>query len=212
MGLLDFLYSSGDIVKRNAPDLTPVSTACRSSYNLGCAAVTKIDNAVRVDGTQILNQYLPDSEGWKKVGRISKNVVKYAVDSAVKESLKGVSGVQIYKIVKEELKDQNSPGCVRDFKKLGHDKELKEVKEKIEKVLEEMNKINEHNKILQERIKRLESPPNTFQVDFELVRKPEEVISLFMMKGFMGPRLLDALIVPKVVKERPQILGFVGLR
>eukprot|EP00262_Sarcandra_glabra_P007399 TRINITY_DN20176_c0_g1_i1.p1 TRINITY_DN20176_c0_g1~~TRINITY_DN20176_c0_g1_i1.p1 ORF type:complete len:203 (+),score=28.41 TRINITY_DN20176_c0_g1_i1:142-750(+) len=196
MGFWDVWYSTTNKLKINGPDLrTPVTNVCRRSYDLTWAAVSKVDDVVRINGAQKLKEHLPDSEGQEKIGRILKKIGKYAADAAVNESLKGVTGgVQIYKIVRDGLKDQPGSHTVHDSKK-----ELKEMQQKIEKMQEELNNISSHNKILLERVKGLEPPTtNSFHMDSRVVQKPEEVISLFMMKGFKGGNILDALIVPKI--------------
>jgi hypothetical protein len=61
MEVWGYVYSIGDSLKRNTPDLTAVKGWCSSSYGFGLAAVTKIDN-VRINATQMLIQHMSDEE------------------------------------------------------------------------------------------------------------------------------------------------------
>ncbi|XP_058073209.1 uncharacterized protein LOC131221917 [Magnolia sinica] len=195
MGFWDLLYWTNDKIKQNAPDMTAVTNACRSSCDLGYAAVKKVDNVVRVDGAQKVKEYLPDPQAREKIGRIATKVAKYGADAAVSETLKGVTGgVQIYRIVRDGLMDR--PPSDHGSEKSNSKEMMEEMQKKMDKIQEEISNINYHNRILLKRIKQYESPNETCRL--EVAQKPEDVISLFMINGFKGAVFLDALMVPKV--------------
>ena len=62
MGFWDLINSTTEAVKRNAPAPAAVIDACKASYGYSSAVVGNIDNAVRVNGMQALNDYMPSKE------------------------------------------------------------------------------------------------------------------------------------------------------
>ncbi|KAJ0046072.1 hypothetical protein Pint_04437 [Pistacia integerrima] len=91
MGILDYISSTCDPIKRNAPNLSSVKHLYWSSYDYSRAAVAKIHN-VFTDNAAIekLNQHLPDEDTRSK---IAENLAKNFAAAAVQEGLKFVPGV-----------------------------------------------------------------------------------------------------------------------
>ncbi|KAL7218184.1 hypothetical protein ACSBR2_011456 [Camellia fascicularis] len=88
MGMWDLITnSSSAAVKRNAPDLSFLREACRSTYahyGYSWSAVSKINDAVRVGVVERVNHYLPDEEGKAKIGCFAKNAAIYACHEGLK--------------------------------------------------------------------------------------------------------------------------------
>ncbi|KAK3010941.1 hypothetical protein RJ639_011837 [Escallonia herrerae] len=109
MGLWDYINSTTESVKQNAPDLTSVKDACRASYSYSQAAVAKIDNTVRVNGFEKVGTYLSDAENRAKVGRFAKKFTENAADYAFHEGVKSIpGGTAVSKIASKTLKDMNA--------------------------------------------------------------------------------------------------------
>ena len=92
MGVWEFVNATTDKVKQNAPDLTTVKGACRSTYGYGWTTVAKLDNAVRENVVPTLNRYLPDDEGWVRIGRFTTTLAKNTATFAFREGIKSVPG------------------------------------------------------------------------------------------------------------------------
>ncbi|KAL2496077.1 uncharacterized protein Fot_39834 [Forsythia ovata] len=103
MGIRDFFNST---TEQNAPNITPVKNACRTSYYYGSAAFIKIDNAVRVNGLQRLKQWLPYDETKSKIGTFAAKFAKNAALYALDEGCKMVpGGAAVSNIVSKIIKD-----------------------------------------------------------------------------------------------------------
>lgn len=96
MGVWDFIYSTTETVKRNAPDLSPVKNACKASYGYGSAAFWKIDDAVRVNGVQTLKNYMPDEQGRAQISLFASKLVQNAAYYGFKEAYKFVPGLLLF--------------------------------------------------------------------------------------------------------------------
>lgn len=59
-------------------------------------AVSKIDNPVKYEGAQKTDEYVFYPDGREKIGRILSKVSKFALVSAVDESLKTVAGQHFF--------------------------------------------------------------------------------------------------------------------
>ncbi|KAL8510356.1 hypothetical protein ACS0TY_017244 [Phlomoides rotata] len=132
MGIWGFIGSTTEAVKRNAPDATPVTNACKSSYSYtaaaftkvdeavaapvknacissytyGSAAVTKIDQTVRVNGVYKLGQWMPDDEAKSKIGMYALKFAKNAGIYALHEGYKLLPGGAAFsKIIRKTAND-----------------------------------------------------------------------------------------------------------
>lgn len=95
MGIWDELQSSiSRLINRKLPGKSPSEsdTFGAKPTTALVSNVTKIADAVKLNGAQKLDEYCPDPHRRDKIGRILTNLGKFAVESAVNESLKGVTG------------------------------------------------------------------------------------------------------------------------
>ncbi|XP_057474963.1 uncharacterized protein LOC130763040 isoform X2 [Actinidia eriantha] len=186
MGIMEFVNATTGKVKQNAPDLTSVEGACRSTYGYGWTTVAKIDNAVRENVVPTLNPYLPDDEGWAKIGRFATTFAKNTSDFAFHEVIKCVpGGAPVYKIALQSLRDEKP----EDYKEL-----LKHTQARLDKLEREL--ANNQAKTLSPDVKV--DPQTAPRLELNASLKPEDVIRIFMMKEFGGRYMFDDLVVPVV--------------
>jgi len=146
MGILDELrLTAVKLFNRNIASTPPDTDANRCSYDMSVAkAVTRTGDAVRSNGAEKLKESVPDPDHREKMGRILSNIGKFAVD----ESLKSVTGgIQVYKIVKEGLKDQPTLLKPNENKKPEVTAAMEEMQARMEKMQEDMNIIKQQSKI-----------------------------------------------------------------
>ncbi|KAG9449060.1 hypothetical protein H6P81_009025 [Aristolochia fimbriata] len=192
MGLRDYWNSTSDAIKWTG----------RSSYSLGGAAIAKLDHAVRVEGLPTVKYYFGDPEGREKIGRCFWLAGTYAAHQSINQ----VPGAgPILKGFREGLKEDTVSGSKRDnmetlenlTKELNEArKELMETREcysRLEQEIEEMKRYNQTKMVPK-------SCNKTLYADALGAQKPEDAIRVFMMNGFIGANLLDALLVPKMVE------------
>ncbi|KAI3466153.1 hypothetical protein Pfo_022816 [Paulownia fortunei] len=195
MGIWEFIGSTAEAVKRDAPDATPVKNACRNSYTCGSAAFTNIDQAVRVNGLYRLGQWVPDDETKSKMGMYTTKFAKNAGLYALQEGYKLIpGGVAFSNILSKTLNDVN-------YENLEVEK-LKVVKEKVgtpqkhftggRKLIDGM-----HGRGGVESVSN-DGYPFVSATD----KNPEDVIRIFMMKEFFGTRFLDDLMVHELARGK----------
>ncbi|CAA2973748.1 Hypothetical predicted protein [Olea europaea subsp. europaea] len=190
MGIWGFINSSTEAVKRNTPDFTPVKNACRTSFSYGSAACTKIDNTVRVNGLQRLNQWLPDDEAKSKIGIFAGKFAKNAGLYALHEGYKLVpGGVAAWNVVSKTINEVERETLNQKPKPL-EDGDCAPGKQFIG-----TRKLMDRADIQPGSLDHVESIGN---------QTPEDVIRIFMMKQFVGARFLDDLMVPKPRKGKKQ--------
>ncbi|KAK6132833.1 hypothetical protein DH2020_033432 [Rehmannia glutinosa] len=111
MGIWEFIGSTAETVKQNAPDTTPLKKACVNSYTYGSAAVTQIDQAVRINGLYKLGQWMPDDETKSKIGiyttKFAKNAGHYAIQEGYKLIPGGVAFSNILTKTLDDVKHEN---------------------------------------------------------------------------------------------------------
>ncbi|KAJ0046070.1 hypothetical protein Pint_04438 [Pistacia integerrima] len=130
MGILDYISSTCDSMKRNAPNPSSVKHLYWSSYDYSRAAVAKIHN-VFPDKAVIekLNQHLPDEDARYK---IAENLAKNSAAAAVREGLKFVpGGLILYDIFNRSVR--------YDRKSNDHKKDLQEVKDRVDRMEKELS-------------------------------------------------------------------------
>lgn len=156
MGILDELrLTAVKLFNRNVSNTPPDTNGNRYSYDMGFAkAVAQTGDAFRSSRAEKLKEYVSDPDHREKIGRIISGIGKFAVDSAVNESLKGVTGgIQVYKIVKEGLKDQPLPLNPNESEKPELTAVMEEMQARMEKMQEEMNTTKQQSKISMESAK-----------------------------------------------------------
>ncbi|KAL8226473.1 hypothetical protein R6Q57_016305 [Mikania cordata] len=82
---------------------------------------------------------LPDPDRRDTITRVLTGFGKFAVDSAVNDPLKG--GMQVYRLVKEGLKDQSSQETTNLNYKPRHTLMMEEMQARMEKMQEDMHTI-----------------------------------------------------------------------
>lgn len=91
MGILDRLRSiANKVLNRNDPHVSSAPKASRGPD------VARLPYAVRINVSQQLEDYFPHADHREKIGQILTNLGRFAIDSAVNESLKGVTGQYMY--------------------------------------------------------------------------------------------------------------------
>ncbi|WCJ32120.1 hypothetical protein M5689_013562 [Euphorbia peplus] len=96
--------------------------------------------------------------GDNKFGRIINDIAKFAVDTTLSASLKGVTGPKrLYEIVQEKLKNPATSIPVNKCKnvKIGERMQLR-----VEEMLEDMGKLKQQNESSIKCIERMEKGPN----------------------------------------------------
>lgn len=90
----EFQSSVSRLINRKRPtkNSSEADSEVQKPASIFVSNVTKVADAVKVNGAQKLDEYFPDPHRREKIGRILSNLGKFAVDSAVNESLKGVTG------------------------------------------------------------------------------------------------------------------------
>ncbi|KAL0001111.1 hypothetical protein SO802_014892 [Lithocarpus litseifolius] len=109
----------------------------------------QMSDAVRIDRIRMLKEQATNPDRRDKINRILTDLGKFAVDSAVNDSLKAVNGrKQVHQIVQEGFKHQPPSPSLNDEKK---SEDLKLVMEELQAVMEEtqedVHKAKQGNKI-----------------------------------------------------------------
>ncbi|KAL3508621.1 hypothetical protein ACH5RR_028022 [Cinchona calisaya] len=144
MGIWDELHLSvSRLMHRKPPSKLPATDAGTASDGR--------------HGAQKLDENFPDPHRREKISRVLTNLGKFAVDSAVNESLKGVTGgVQVYKMVREGLKDQPNSRPYSGIKKQDLMVAMEEMQAKMEKMQEDVNILKLKNHTCAEYSKELD--------------------------------------------------------
>ncbi|XP_075076808.1 uncharacterized protein LOC107773312 [Nicotiana tabacum] len=166
MGIWDFINSGKETLKGYTPD--PVKKVYNTTYYYSVVAVRKIDDVIRVNGIQKLDQYIPDDEGRAKIVSFSTKFIKNASVFAVKEAAN--SGKAVTKIYFDTVREMET---------------------KCQKKQDESSlRLLDGAEMLESRELKLGSE-NRVEVDSFAYQTPEYVLRVFMM----GTRYLDNLLV-----------------
>ncbi|KAI3865363.1 hypothetical protein MKX03_016403 [Papaver bracteatum] len=163
----------------------------QGSYNLGCTAVSKVNSVVKGSGGQgegeqnrveKLKEYLPDQE---KIGRAITVVTHPATKELIKFFALPPGGAQAYNIMAAVLKN---PPSTSSHTCLYENNKYKQVMEELMVLRDEKDRMQAEIEQIKNEIeypKRLNSTsPARLRSSSTVEQKPEDVISLFMMKGF----------------------------
>ncbi|RZC65479.1 hypothetical protein C5167_009173, partial [Papaver somniferum] len=163
----------------------------QGSYNLGCTTVSKVNSVVRWSGGQgqgeqnrfeKLKLYLPDQE---QIVRAITIVTHPATKELIRFFALPPGGAQAYNIVAAVLKN---PPSTSSHACLYENDKYKQVMEELRVLRDEKDTMQaelEHIKNEIEYSKRLNSTSHArLKSSSTVEQKPEDVISLFMMKGF----------------------------
>ncbi|OMO80402.1 hypothetical protein CCACVL1_12975 [Corchorus capsularis] len=170
MGIWDVISWSTDSVKG----------LWQSSYDHGCAAMTKMNKVVRVDeAVEKVNQQLSDPETRSKISRVGTNVAK----NAAIEGLKAIPGAfPTYKIVAKSLSDDNKSDNENKSKK--HEEDLKTLQATVSRLETEVRVLREQAAETQNPAVKTK-PQNTVQSH----QKPEDNNRVSGMKNFICSHL-----------------------
>ncbi|OIS99071.1 PREDICTED: uncharacterized protein LOC109230766 isoform X2 [Nicotiana attenuata] len=157
MGILDELRAAaGKLLNRKVQQKSSNACALEGKYSAGItSAVSKIDGSVKYDGAQKTDDYVFYPDGREKIGRILSKLTKFAVVSAVDESLKTVAGGS--KIIKEGLKDQSPSRPSTRAEKQDISVMMEEMQAKMEKFQDDMNNTKQQNEVSTKGITGLDS-------------------------------------------------------
>ncbi|XP_073125386.1 uncharacterized protein [Henckelia pumila] len=176
MGIWEVIGSTTEAVKRNVPDLTPLKNATRASYDLGSAACTRIDQAVRSNGFHGVTQWMPEN---KTIGLYASKFAKHTAHYALQEGYKLIpGGVAVSKILTSTLNDV-----------------------KKENLRAEKLQASSLEKVVTPSIKEIVFHEG-YPLKLATKETPEDVIRVFMMTEFCATRFLDDLMVPKVTRGK----------
>ncbi|KAL7143282.1 hypothetical protein ABFS83_08G181500 [Erythranthe nasuta] len=188
MGIWEFIGSTAESVKRNAPDATPLKIACRNYFNYGSAALAKLDQAVRIDGVyQLRRRWIPDDETKSKIGLYSTKFAKNAGVYAIQEGYKLIpGGVAFSKILSKTMHEVEYENLEAEKLKLSEKKE--DIPHK---------HLDGGGRRLIDGAEMQGSGGVEYSVSKVLAtdKSPEDVIRSFMMKEFFGARFFDDLMV-----------------
>ncbi|XP_052208628.1 uncharacterized protein LOC127812274 isoform X1 [Diospyros lotus] len=196
MGMWEFISATTETVKRNAPDLSSVKGACRSSYNFAWTAVGKADRAVR-DNVVVnrVNHHLANDEDRAKIGRLAKNAAFYGFQEGIKYI---PGGTPIVNILSRSLQDEKK-------------KKTEDNKQAIEALQARITKLEKESggKLPDgvETVSRGHGKEDSRAGQYSNAnQKPEDAIRIFMMKEFSGRhitgKIFDDLFVPGVGRQR----------
>ncbi|XP_009759757.1 uncharacterized protein LOC107813467 [Nicotiana tabacum] len=157
MGILDELRAAaGKLLNRKVQQKSSDACALQGKYSASItSAVSKIDGSVKYDGAQKTDDYVFYPDGREKIGRILSKLTKFAVVSAVDESLKTVAGGS--NITKERLKDQPPSRASSRAEKQDVTVMMEEMQAKMEKLQDDMNNTKQQNEVSTKCITGLES-------------------------------------------------------
>ncbi|KAJ0601354.1 hypothetical protein HanIR_Chr03g0127331 [Helianthus annuus] len=186
MGFWDAVYYTGDLIKGMTPSLSTVKHAGSAAYSYTYAAVTKIDQVVRVDGIQKLPQYWPDDEKRAQIGLFTTTLAKNAGKYAVYEGFKHIPGATVAsKLVSDTM---------REVKQQNHKDGLKSVQAKMDKLEKDLMKSTSQPEILAQNGKL--SSANAIEGGSET----KDMINTFMKTEFVGNHMFRDLMVPKIAR------------
>ncbi|XP_059444922.1 uncharacterized protein LOC132176670 isoform X1 [Corylus avellana] len=142
-------------------------------------------DAVRVDRDAMRKEHVTDHDRRDKISRILTSIGRFAVDSAVQESLKADTGrKKVHKIVQEGFMHQCPTPCLNDKKKPEDLKLAMEELQAKELMQEDMNKVEQGNKISAKSVNGSEDPeplkklPNEDNKESDLLKTDKKRVFL----------------------------------
>ncbi|XP_058211015.1 uncharacterized protein LOC131323316 isoform X1 [Rhododendron vialii] len=206
MGIRDFISSTTDKLS------SPVTAACRSSYNISRGAVTTVNSVVMENVVPTVNYYVSDEEGRAVIGRFATSFVKNTAVYGAQECLKWATG-PVYNIASRSLCDVKA----EDYKELKM--KTDHYKDEVQKLQDLVNRLERklsggENVQDDVKFKRESSVGKNYHADLKFESRvvpclnsnahlePEDVIRIFTMKEFISGRFMfDNLVVPGVKKS-----------
>ncbi|KAH9604028.1 hypothetical protein KSS87_015015 [Heliosperma pusillum] len=188
MGMWEWLTSATDTLKHKTPDITPVSEACRKSYDATRTATVHVSRAVTTKA-RVVHGCLSDDQVRGDVTRIAKNLSFNGALFLVRSYVGG----PIIDIVSRSLHDGKA-----DSQK----ERLKDLEVKVAKLEKELNnrKMSEDSQIPPKPMTSI-SQDGTYQPSAIEDQRLKSVLRNFMTQHFVGTTLFDNLIIPGHVKK-----------
>ncbi|KAF5814908.1 hypothetical protein HanXRQr2_Chr03g0116441 [Helianthus annuus] len=186
MGFWDAVYYTGDLIKGITPSLSTVKHAGSAACSYTYAAVTKIDQVVRVDGIEKLPQYWPDDEKRAQIGLFTTTLAKNAGKYAVCEGFKHIPGATVASKLASDT--------MREVKQQNHKDGLKSVQAKMDKLEKDLMKSTSQPEILDQNGNL--SSANAIEGGSET----KDMINTFMKTEFVGNHMFRDLMVPKIAR------------
>ncbi|KAK6132835.1 hypothetical protein DH2020_033434 [Rehmannia glutinosa] len=195
MGIWEFMGSTAETVKRNAPDTTPLKNACKYSYTYGSAAFTQIDQAVRINGLYKVGQWMPDDETKSKIGIYTTKFAQNAGHYAIQEGYKLIpGGVAFSNILTKTLNDVKHENVKLEKLDVSGDR----VGAPKNTIVVAGNSLTDQRCVEE----GCGAVSGDIGVGWERDKNPEDVIRVFMMKEFFGTRFFDDLVVHELARGK----------
>ncbi|XP_058211019.1 uncharacterized protein LOC131323315 isoform X1 [Rhododendron vialii] len=197
MGIRDFIGSTTDKLS------SPVTSACRSSYNISRSAVTTVNSVVVENVVPTVNHYVSDEEGRAEIGRFATSFVKNTAVYGAQECLKWAAG-PVYNIASRSLRDVKT----EDYKD-----EVQKLQAKVDRLERKLSGAeNVHDDV---KFERESSVGKNYHADLKFESRvvpglnsnahlePDDMIRNFMLKELISGRFMfDNPMVPGVKKSR----------
>ncbi|KAD4178943.1 hypothetical protein E3N88_27534 [Mikania micrantha] len=172
MGFWDIVYNTGDLLKGFTPDLSTPKRVGGAVYCRASAAVTKIDQVVRVNGVHKLHQYRPDDETTAQIFRFTTTLAKNTGKYVIYEGFKHIPGATVAsKLISDtmrEVKQENQKDGLQT---------------KRDKLKNDLMKSTENKKFCVENAVEGES------------EKTKDLINAFMKTEFVGNHMFHDLMI-----------------
>ncbi|KAK9077518.1 hypothetical protein SSX86_005855 [Deinandra increscens subsp. villosa] len=192
MGFWDAVHYTGDLAKRNTPDM--IKRAGVAAYHSTSSVVTKIDQVVRVAAIQKLpDQYRPDDETIAQIRPFATTLAKNTGKYIVYEGFKHLPGATVAsKLVSDSM---------REVKQNNHKEGTESVGAKMEKLEKDLTKSTsqpensvQNEKLSFENAVEESQPQNLnkneklcFEIEVEGgSEKTKDMINTFMRTEFVG--------------------------
>ncbi|KAI3702895.1 hypothetical protein L6452_28648 [Arctium lappa] len=188
MGFWDVIYSVGDGLKGITPDLSTAKRAGGASYGYTSAAVSKIDQVVRVDGIQKLPHYLTDDETRAQIVLFTTTLAKNTGNYVVREGFKHIPGATVAtKLISDTM---------LEVKREKHKDGLKAMQAKMDRLEEDLKKSTS-----QPEISSQNRNLNSNHAGAGGTENTKDMINMFMKTEFVGNHMFRDLMVPKLPRK-----------
>ncbi|KAL9226581.1 hypothetical protein vseg_002378 [Gypsophila vaccaria] len=189
----EWLSSTTTTLKQKTPDISPLTSACRKTYDATAATTVHVTRAV-TSKARVVHDSLSDDQVRGDVTRVAKNL---SLNGAL-YFVRSYGGGPIIDIVSRSWHDGKTDSQKERLKEL-------EVKvAKLEKELSSSKKLSEHSDIAQSKTISSKSQDELAQSRASENQRPETVLRSFMMHEFVGNKLFDNLVVPRAVQLKKE--------
>ncbi|KAK9683279.1 hypothetical protein RND81_10G128700 [Saponaria officinalis] len=181
-------------LRQKTPDVTPVTAACRKTYDVTATTTVHVSRAVTAKARDV-HECLSDDQRRGDVTRVAKNLSV----NGVLYLFRSYGGGPVIDIVSRSWHD----GKVDSQKE-----RLKELEVKVAKLEKELNssrKLSEHSEIIvPPKIAPSKFQDESSQSSAGANQRPENVLRNFMIQQFFGTKLFDNLIIPGAAQSKKE--------